>query len=213
MMKKISYILATAVVLLSSCQQKLEFLHDLTLSNSTVNMPAEESWHVVAVYSNDDWTAYFSEPVEWASLDAVKGNEGIGRIRLDCTENFGLKRSVKIVVKSGAQTDTLKVNQYSGVKTPEFAFAKSSVELSGESARVSVKLSTNLGQDVDRTVVSVSDAQGNVVDWISSVSVTPETVVFSVKSTVVERQATLLLTLSDSDGKTYTTSLTIIQNV
>ena len=213
MMKKISYILATAVVLLSSCQQKLEFLHDLTLSNSTVNMPAEESWHVVAVYSNDDWTAYFSEPVEWASLDAVKGNEGIGRIRLDCTENFGLKRSVKIIVKSGAQTDTLKVNQYSGVKTPEFAFAKSSVELSGESARVSVKLSTNLGQDVDRTVVSVSDAQGNVVDWISSVSVTPETVVFSVKSTVVERQATLLLTLSDSDGKTYATSLTIIQNV
>ena len=145
--------------------------------------------------------------------DAVKGNEGIGRIRLDCTENFGLKRSVKIIVKSGAQTDTLKVNQYSGVKTPEFAFAKSSVELSGESARVSVKLSTNLGQDVDRTVVSVSDAQGNVVDWISSVSVTPETVVFSVKSTVVERQATLLLTLSDSDGKTYATSLTIIQNV
>ena len=213
MMKKISYILATAVVLLSSCQQKLEFLHDLTLYNSTVNMPAEESWHVVAVYSNDDWTAYFSEPVEWASLDAVKGNEGIGRIRLDCTENFGLKRSARIVVKSGAQTDTLKVNQYSGVKTPEFAFAKSSVELSGESARVSVKLSTNLGQDVDRTVVSVSDAQGNVVDWISSVSVTPETVVFSVKSTVVERQATLLLTLSDSDGKTYTTSLTIIQNV
>lgn len=213
MMKKISYILATAVVLLSSCQQKLEFLHDLTLSNSTVNMPAEESWHVVAVYSNDDWTAYFSEPVEWASLDAVKGNEGIGRIRLDCTENFGLKRSVKIVVKSGAQTDTLKVNQYSGVKTPEFAFAKSSVELSGESARVSVKLSTNIGQDVDRTVVSVSDAQGNVVDWISSVSVTPETVVFSVKSTVVERQATLLLTLADSDGKTYTTSITIIQNV
>ena len=213
MMKKISYILATAVVLLSSCQQKLEFLHDLTLSNSTVNMPAEESWHVVAVYSNDDWTAYFSEPVEWATLDVVKGEKGIGRIQLDCIENLGLKRSAKVVVKSGTQTDTLHVNQYSGVKTPEFAFAKSSVELSGESARVSVKLSTNLGQDVDRTVVSVTDAQGNVVDWISSVLVTPETVVFSVKSTVVERQATLLLTLSDSDGKTYTTSLTIIQNV
>ena len=213
MMKKISYILATAVVLLSSCQQKLEFLHDLTLSNSTVNMPADESWHVVAVYSNNDWTAYFSEPVEWASLDAVKGNEGIGRIRLDCTKNFGLKRSVKIVVKSGTQTDTLKVNQYSGVKTPEFAFAKSSVELSGEAACVSAKLSTNLGQDVERSVVSVTDAQGNAVDWISSVSVTPESVIFSVKKTLEDRQAILSLILSDSDGKTYTTSLTIIQNV
>ena len=212
-MKRISYILAATAVMITACQQKLEFLHDLTLSNSTVNMPAEESWHVVAVYSNDDWTAFFSEPVEWASLDVVKGDEGIGRIRLDCTENLGLKRSVNVVVKSGTQTDTLKVNQYSGVKTPEFAFAKSSVELSGEAARVSVKLSTNLGQDVDRIVVSVSDAQGNVVDWISSVSVTPETVVFSIKSTVVEREATLLLTLSDSDGKTYTTSLNIIQNV
>ena len=213
MMKRISYILATVAILVTSCQKKLEFLHDLTLSNNTVNMPAEESWHVVAVYSNDDWTASFSENVEWASLDAVKGNEGIGRIRLDCKENLGLKRSVKIVVKSGAQTDTLKVNQYSGVKTPEFAFAKSSVELSGEASRVSVKLSTNLGQDVKRSMVSVTDTQGNVVDWISSVSVMPEAVVFSVKKTVVERQATLLLTLSDSDGKTYKTSLTIIQHV
>ena len=213
MMKRISYILAVTAVMLTACQQKLEFLHDLTLSNSTVNMPAEESWHVVAVYSNDDWTAFFSEPVEWATLDVVKGEKGIGRIQLDCIENLGLKRSVMVVVKSGTQTDTLHVNQYSGVKTPEFTFAKSSVELSGESARISVKLSTNLGQDVERAVVSVTDAQGNDVDWISSVTVMPEAVVFSVKKTVEERQATLLLTLSDSDGKTYTTSLTIIQNV
>ena len=212
-MKRISYILAVTAVMLTACQQKLEFLHDLTFSNSTVNMPAEESWHVVAVYSNDDWTAFFSEPVEWATLDVVKGEKGIGRIQLDCIENLGLKRSVMVVVKSGTQTDTLHVNQYSGVKTPEFTFAKSSVELSGESARISVKLSTNLGQDVERAVVSVTDAQGNDVDWISSVTVMPEAVVFSVKKTVEERQATLLLTLSDSDGKTYTTSLTIIQNV
>ena len=213
MMKRISYILAATAVMITACQQKLEFLHDLTLSNSTVNMPAEESWHVVAVYSNDDWTAFFSEPVEWASLDAVKGKEGIGRIKLDCIENFGLKRSVKVIVKSGTQTDTLRVNQYSGVKTPEFAFAKSSVELSGEAARVSVRLSTNLGQDVERAVATVTDTQGNVVDWISSVAVTSEAVVFSMKKTIEERQATLLLTLSDSDGKTYKTSLTIIQNV
>jgi hypothetical protein len=87
------------------------------------------------------------------------------------------------------------------------------LELSGESARISAKLSTNLGQDVERAVVSVSDAQGYVVDWVSSVSVMPEAVAFSVKKTVEARQAILLLTLSDSDGKTYTTSLTIIQNV
>ena len=87
------------------------------------------------------------------------------------------------------------------------------MEISGEAAHISAKLSTNLGQDVERAVVSVTDAQGNVVDWVSSVSVMPEAVVFSVKKTVEARQAILLLTLSDSDGKTYTTSLTIIQNV
>ena len=212
MMKRISYILATTAVLFTACQQKLDFLHDLTLSNTTVNMPAEESWHVVAVYANDDWKAFFPEPVEWASIDAETGNDGIGRIRVDCSENLGLKRSVKLIVKSGTQTDTLHVNQYSGVKTPEFAFAKSSVELSGEAARISVKLSTNLGQDVERAMASVSDAQGNVVDWISSVSVMPEAVVFSVNKTVEDRQAILHLSLSDSDGKKYTTSLTIIQN-
>ena len=213
MMKRISYILASAAVLLTACQQKLEFLHDLTLSNTTVNMPAQESWHVVAVYSNDDWTAFFSEPVEWASLDVVKGDAGIGRLQLDCTENLGLKRSVKVVVKSGTLTDTLKVNQYSGVKTPEFAFAKSLVEISGEAVHVSVGLSTNLGQDVERAVVSVSDAQGNVVDWVSAVDVTPNAVTFNVKRAAENREAVLLLTLSDCDGNIYQTRLNIIQNV
>ena len=213
MMKRISYILASAAVLLTACQQKLEFLHDLTLSNTTVNMPAQESWHVVAVYSNDDWTAFFSEPVEWASLDVVKGDAGIGRLQLDCTENLGLKRSVKVVVKSGTLTDTLKVNQYSGVKTPEFAFAKSLVEISGEAVHVSVGLSTNLGQDVERAVVSVSDAQGNVVDWVSAVDVTPDAVTFNVKRAAENREAVLLLTLSDCDGNIYQTRLNIIQNV
>ena len=212
-MKRISYILASAAVLLTACQQKLEFLHDLTLSNTTVNMPAQESWHVVAVYSNDDWTAFFSEPVEWASLDVVKGDAGIGRLQLDCTENLGLKRSVKVVVKSGTLTDTLKVNQYSGVNTPEFAFAKSSVEISGEAVHVSVGLSTNLGQDVERAVVSVSDAQGNAVDWVSAVDVTPNAVTFNVKRAAENREAVLLLTLSDCDGNIYQTRLNIIQNV
>ena len=213
MMKRISYILASAAVLLTACQQNLEFLHDLTLSNTTVNMPAQESWHVVAVYSNDDWTAFFPEPVEWASLDVVKGEAGIGRLQLDCTENLGLKRSVKVVVKSGTLTDTLKVNQYSGVKTPEFAFAKSSVEISGEAVHVSVGLSTNLGQDVERAVVSVSDAQGNAVDWVSAVDVTPDAVTFNVKRAAENREAVLLLTLSDCDGNIYQTRLNIIQNV
>ena len=212
-MKKTIYILASAAILLSACQQKIEFLHDLTLSSSTVNMPAQESWHVIAVYSNDSWEASFSEPVEWASLDVVAGESGIGRIRLDCVENRGLKRSVKVIVRSGTAADTLNVNQYSGVAVPEFSFAKSSVEISGEPARVSVGMTTNLGQDVDRSVVSVTDAEGNPVDWVSDVTVTPEAVVFTVKKTLETRQAVLSLTLSDSDGKTCQTSLNIIQNV
>ena len=212
-MKRTIYILASAAILLAACQQKIEFLHDLTLSSSTVNMPAKESWHVIAVYSNDDWEASFSEPVDWASLDVVAGEGGIGRIRLGCAENRGLKRSVKVIVRSGIAADTLKVNQYSGVSVPEFSFAKSSVEISGEPARVSVGLTTNLGQDVDRSVISITDAGGNPVDWVSDVTVTPEAVVFTVKRAFQTRQAFLSLTLSDSDGKTCQTSLDIIQNI
>lgn len=212
-MKRTIYILASAAILLAACQQKIEFLHDLTLSSSTVNMPAEECWHVIAVYSNDGWEASFSEPVDWASLDVVAGEGGIGRIRLGCAENRGLKRSVKVIVRSGAAADTLNVNQYSGVAVPEFSFAKSSVEISGEPARVSVGLTTNLGQDVDRSVVSVTDAEGNPVDWVSDVTVTPEAVVFTVKKALETRRAVLSLTLSDSDGKTCQTSLDIIQNI
>lgn len=212
-MKRTIYILASAAILLAACQQKIEFLHDLTLSSSTVNMPAQESWHVIAVYSNDDWTASFSEPVDWASLDVVAGESGICRIRLDCAENRGLKRSVKVIVRSGAAADTLNVNQYSGVAVPEFSFAKSSVEISGEPARVSVGFTTNLGQDVDRSVVSVTDTEGNPVDWVSGVTVTPEAVIFTVKKALETRRAVLTLTLSDSDGKTSQTSLDIIQNI
>ena len=87
------------------------------------------------------------------------------------------------------------------------------MELTGEATSVSVKLSTNLGHDVERSVVSVSDVQGNVVDWVSAVDVTPEAVTFNVKRAGESRQAVLLLTLSDCDGNIYQTKLSIIQNV
>lgn len=212
MMKRISYILAAAAVMLTACQQKLEFLHDLTLSTSTVNMPAAESYHVIAVYSNADWTAAFSEPVDWASMDVTEGGDGIGRIRLDCIANNGLKRSVKVIVTSGAHADTLKVNQYSSVATPEFSFANSSVELSSEPSKAAVRLVSNLGEDVERAVVSVTYPDGNAAEWITGVEVTPNSVLFNVSRAESDRSAVLTLSLSDSDGKLYEASLNVIQN-
>lgn len=210
-MRKYIYMMAAALVLLVSCQEKVEFMSDLTLSSSTVKMPAAEGWHVIAVYANNPWTAGFSEPVDWASLDVIKGGDGLGRIRLDCRDNYGLKRAVDVVVTDGSLSDTLHVVQNAGLSEIEFSFKESSVEVPADRARVKTAFKTNLRYDIGRAVISVKDTADEPVEWISDVEIGMDAVTFTVSQAEEDRMAVITLTLTDCEGTMLETSLLVNQ--
>lgn len=210
-MRKYIYMMAAALVLLVSCQEKVEFMSDLTLSSSTVKMPAAEGWHVIAVYANNPWTAGFSEPVDWASLDVIEGGDGLGRIRLDCRDNYGLKRAVDVVVTDGTLSDTLHVVQNAGLSEIEFSFKESSVEVPADRARVKTAFKTNLRYDIGRAVISVKDTADEPVEWISDVEIGMDAVTFTVSQAEEDRMAVITLTLTDCEGTMLETSLLVNQ--
>ncbi len=210
-MRKHIHMMVAAFVLLVSCQEKVEFMSDLTLSSSTVKMPAAEGWHVIAVYANNPWTAGFSEQVDWASLDVFEGGEGLGRIRLDCRDNYGLKRAVDVIVTDGSLSDTLHVIQNTGLSEIEFSFKRSAVEVPADKVRVKTAFKTNLEYDLERAVISVKDTAGEPVDWISDVEIGMDAVTFTVSQAKEDRMAVITLTLTDCEGTVLETSLLVNQ--
>ena len=174
-------------------------------------MPAVESWHVIAVYANSDWTARLSKEVEWAKIDVESGKTGLGRIQIDCEENRGLKRAVDLIVTDGVHEDVLHIYQVAGVDTPVFEFVKTSLEVSSNKATIVTAFNTNLEQDLGEVEVKVCDTAGNHVDWINHIEVQKDKVYFGVSSTDLDRVAVITLTLIDGDGVAYETSLSVTQ--
>ena len=174
-------------------------------------MPAAESWHVIAVYANSDWTARLSKEVEWAKIDVESGKTGLGRIQIDCEENRGLKRAVDLIVTDGVHEDVLHIYQVAGVDTPVFEFVKTSLEVSSNKATIVTAFNTNLEQDLGKVEVKVCDTAGNHVDWINHIEVQKDKVYFGVSSTDLDRVAVITLTLIDGDGVAYETSLSVTQ--
>ena len=194
-----------------SCGKDVEFTDDISLSNESVNMPATESWHVITVYANSDWTARLSKEVEWAKIDVGSGKTGLGRIQIDCEENRGLKRAVDLIVTDGVHEDVLHIYQVAGVDTPVFEFVKTSLEVSSNKATIMTAFNTNLEQNLGEVEVKVCDTAGNYVDWINHIEVQKDKVYFSVSSTDLDRVAVITLTLIDGDGVAYETSLSVTQ--
>ena len=194
-----------------SCGKDIEFNDGISLSNESVNMPAVESWHVIAVYANSDWTARLSKEVEWAKIDVESGKTGLGRIQIDCEENRGLKRAVDLIVTDGVHEDVLHIYQVAGVDTPVFEFVKTSLEVSSNKATIVTAFNTNLEQDLGEVEVKVCDTAGNHVDWINHIEVQKDKVYFGVSSTDLDRVAVITLSLIDGDGVIYETSLSVTQ--
>ena len=100
----VKYILVAASLLLavSSCtKHKVEYAHTIGLGSEKNVLSVSGGSTPVVVYSNTSWTARFDKPVEWASLDRLKG-EGISQVIFSYeVNNTGEERSVSIIFSAG----------------------------------------------------------------------------------------------------------------
>lgn len=189
-------LVAVLALSVGSCQKPYEM--DLPLAVSRANFTVQQSAGNVffIVYSQEDWTADFETPIQWAHLSRTSGGN-CTQVNISYDENPDLSRGVNIVVRSGNLTRKVYLSQKPGT-TGEVSYnvALQSVNLLKDAFSVSLDASTN----VPASNVATAKGEVNYVSegesWIRNIAITEDKVTFDVdeNTTGVVRQAIVSIT-------------------
>lgn len=176
--KSITLLLLASAFAATGCNNTFEM--DLPLAVNSRALDLEEtsgSTHIL-VYADGAWTAKFTEPVEWASLDRVSGS-GNSELVLSYAANYGISRRLKIALAKGEYADTIAINQKGSLTEPELTWGCDSLSFNKTSGKASIAVSTNLYyslQNVSSEITWLTEG----TDWISDVDFDGKKVKFAV---------------------------------
>lgn len=88
---------------LTGCQEDFELDLPLAVSARELSLTKDAGSTHVLVYSNGDWTARFTRPVKWASLNKLQGY-GNNEIVFTYSANYGISRKIGVVFEKGSLT-------------------------------------------------------------------------------------------------------------
>ena len=91
---------------LTGCQEDFELDLPLAVSARELSLTKDAGSTHVLVYSNGDWTARFTRPVKWASLNKLQGY-GNNEIVFTYSANYGISRKIGVVFEKGSLHDTV----------------------------------------------------------------------------------------------------------
>ena len=86
---------------LTGCQEDFELDLPLAVSARELSLTKDAGSTHVLVYSNGDWTARFTRPVKWASLNKLQGY-GNNEIVFTYSANYGISRKIGVVFEKGS---------------------------------------------------------------------------------------------------------------
>ena len=176
--KSITLFLLAAAFAAVGCNNT--FVMDLPLAVNSRALDLDEasgSTHIL-VYADGAWTAKFTEPVEWASLDRVSGS-GNSELVLTYAANYGISRRLKIALAKGEYADTIAINQKGTLSDPELTWGCDSLSFNKTAGKASIAVSTNLYYSL-RNVTSEISWITEGADWISDVKFDGKNVSFAV---------------------------------
>lgn len=208
-------VLATLFLLLlaSACKQEYEIFDDLTVSSHTLNVEQTPGETHVVVYSTGSWKVAFDKAVAWASLNKLSG-EGLADFVVSWSANYGIARSVDIIVSRGQREERITLIQASAVSAPYISFGSDKVVLPKQTATLSIPFTTNLG-------LSISDFHGRALcsggdnSWISDFKILPDSFEFTVAANESgsDRSASVECYTVDAAGAETRASLSLVQTV
>ena len=108
-MKKVILII-TSILLLASCDKPYQLDLPLSVAQRKISLTKDAGSTHILVYADGDWTASFTEPVSWASLNKVSGY-GNNDLVFTYSANFGIARRVGIVLAKDELRDTVVLTQ------------------------------------------------------------------------------------------------------
>ena len=218
--------LVLALAALTACQKEYEIIDELGLSQHSLKVKAEPGFTHIAVYSTGSWSVALDRETDWASLDRLSG-EGLGEFVFSWSANFGVARSVNIVVRRDGREETINVIQAGSIAAPYINIADSRVVLPRQHQDYEIQMSTNLGFCLDdfraraiyyRDAVSVPDTLevGSAADnaWITGYEVLPDKVRLTVSENAdgVDRNADIVYYMRDAAGSETRGSVSLTQS-
>ena len=108
----IRVLLAAALLALgaAACDKPYEMNLPLAVNQHTINLKKDAGSTHILVWSDGDWTARFDKPIDWGSLNKVTG-AGNSDVVFTYAANYGISRTVGLVLEKGALRDTIHINQ------------------------------------------------------------------------------------------------------
>lgn len=176
--KSITLLLLASAFAATGCNNTFEM--DLPLAVNSRALDLEEtsgSTHIL-VYADGAWTAKFTEPVEWASLDRVSGS-GNSELVLSYAANYGISRRLKIALAKGEYADTIAINQKGSLTAPELTWGCDSLSFNKTAGKASIAVSTNLYYSLQNVTSEITWLTEGA-DWISDVNFDGKKVKFTV---------------------------------
>lgn len=223
-----------------SCEDKrFEMDLPLAVNSHKLSLNKEAGSTHILIYADGPWTAGFDKTVDWASLNKLSGS-GNNEIVLTFSANYGISRTVGIILTKAELKDTIKVVQdgeltiagESGHDDAGFAFKVPAVTLLKGGADIKTPVTTNLRYSLDQVTPSVEyfDLEGNslgvvtggevpdtlkTLPWVEFTSLSTGWAGYSVTENNGSEPRTAVLTLrvEDANGNILSTVQTITQTL
>ena len=224
-MKKISIFIAAMAVLYGCMQEKYELTTQLSVTSDQLNLSAAAGSTHIMVYSNSDWTLELDRPAPWASLNKLSGN-GLNDFEFSYSANYGITRSVNIILKTATETTQIKIVQEGEISSPSMSFSKTEMITSKFASVLTDSIRTNLNfclEDIraravyyaaDGSVIAAEEIGSSGSGWVTSYKVTDETVNFGVSENVsgADRYAEVIFYITDGTGAETRSTIRLTQS-
>ncbi len=197
------FLLCMVAFLFSGCERKYEM--DLSLSVNTEEMHLDpiEGKTKVMVYADGAWEVHIKEDADWLALDRTTGT-GNGDLLFSYAQNFGVPRSVTLVIRKGNEVKEVKIIQQ-GINA-SFRFSKSKYAVPKSPFHVTLPILNDLKSNIENIKIEYLYDDETSEQWVSGVQLTDDGFEFDLLENNAGRNRTvrIYLTIIDDLDKEYT---------
>ena len=224
-MKKV-LIIISALISLVACDSPFEMDLPLSVAQRKISLSKEAGATHVLVYADGEWTATFTEPVEWGSLNKVSGY-GNSDLVFSYSANYAITRQVSLVLAKDELRDTIVFTQAGMITTPVFEPAVKEVPLFNTAGTAVIDASSNLlycadaiyayalypAADGSEETILIDGHDNDPAHWITAFSSGHDKFTFKVAANAsgAERAAKLKITIANPSGSVFNKYVTVIQ--
>ena len=200
---KYIFVVALLALVAPSCNKDFEWegfgVNNDDSETNCINLPVEDGYTTISVYSDSAWSAELEDDYDWATLTNAKG-QGSGRMTFTYKANSKAVRRAYVLVHSQGETKRIMVVQKGADIVFRFRAEDGEMNIEKDATTYYLALDSNIASDLYKHVeldeVEYLDLSK---DWISNINMQGEQLAMDVAAneTGYERSARLGITFTD----------------